>query len=950
MRFAAWLFLALALAALPLDAQSGKRVLTQDTYDSWRTISGSSLSPDGRWAAYTLSPVVGDGEVIVRATEGSTEYRVARGWTGRPIMSVTVDSPFVAAPAQFSADSKFLAFLGYAPKAEFDQARRDRKPASQQPKASLTVMELATGRAIAIPRVRSFRQPRESGRYLAYLLEADEAPRDSAGGTQGEGTPNRKRRDYGSVLVIRDQSDGSEVRVPDVVSYVFDDSARFLAYAVTSRTPGSDGVYLRSLPGGAVATVMSGEGDYRQVTIDRNGTAVAFLSNRDEFRTEKPRFTAFYAATKEPNAIAIVAPGQIDGLNASDKGRLEFVRDGSALVFGIAPTPRDSIPADSLADKAVFDLWNWKDDRLQPQQRLEAARDRDRTFAAWFDVKSRKVVRLANDSMPTAQVSDDGRVALQVTPVPYMVEAMWGEGGSDVYVTDPTAGRTSKVASKVEFNATLSPGGRYILWFQNDRWNAYHVATAKTVDLTGALKGVCFSNELFDQPDTPPPYGVAGWTRGDRSVLVYDRYDVWELDPSGQRAPHVVTDSAGVRSQTALRVVDLDPEDRYIDPGAPLLLRAFNEKTKASGFYRDRLDGTRAPESIIMADRNFGMPQRARHADRLLLTEQTVAEFPDLWAGSSLTDLVKISNANPQQQEYLWPSVELVSWRSDDGIPLQGLLYRPEGFDPSRRYPMIVYYYERLSDGLHNYNAPTGRNVINPSVYTSLGYLVFFPDIVYEPGWPGPSAVKSILPGVQSLVARGFVEPGAIGLAGQSWGGYQTAYLITQTSMFAAAVPNAPVANMTSAYGGIRWGSGLARAFQYEHTQSRIGGSLWEYPMRYLENSPLFQLDRVTTPVFFMHNDADDAVPWYQGIELFVGLRRLGKEVYFITYNGDVHNPRKRANQKDVDLRMQQFFATKLKGAPAPDWMVKGIPFLEKGRDQLASPKVAPGSSDSGRL
>jgi dipeptidyl aminopeptidase/acylaminoacyl peptidase len=452
---------------------------------------------------------------------------------------------------------------------------------------------------------------------------------------------------------------------------------------------------------------------------------------------------------------------------------------------------------------------------------------------------------------------------------------------------------------------------------------------------------VRFDDEEHDAPSTAPPIGLGGWTRDDRSLLVYSRYDVWEVDPAGARPPRILTDSLGVRTNTVLRVVDLDPDDRFLDPAAPLVLRAFDTKTKASGFYRDRLDAAAsAPLRIVMADAAFGNPQKARKADQILLTRSTVSDFPNLWTGASFDQLSKISDANPQQSEYTWPSVELVAWNSDDGIPLQGLLYKPEGFDASRKYPMVVYYYERLSDGLHQYHAPTGRNVVNPSVYTSLGYLVFFPDIVYKPGWPGPSAVKAIVPGVQSLVARGFVNPKAVGIAGQSWGGYQSAYVITQTNMFAAAVPNAPVANMTSAYGGIRWESGLARPFQYEKTQSRIGGSIWEYPVRFIENSPLFHLDRVTTPVLFMHNDADGAVPWYQGIELFVGLRRLGKEVYMINYNGDGHNPRKRANQKDIDMRMQQFFATKLKGEPAPDWMVRGIPALEKGRGQIA-PKAS---------
>jgi dipeptidyl aminopeptidase/acylaminoacyl peptidase len=276
-----------------------------------------------------------------------------------------------------------------------------------------------------------------------------------------------------------------------------------------------------------------------------------------------------------------------------------------------------------------------------------------------------------------------------------------------------------------------------------------------------------------------------------------------------------------------------------------------------------------------------------------------------------------------------------VSWTSDDGVKLQGMLFKPEGFDPSKKYPMVSYYYEKLADGLHNYVAPSGRNNINPDVYTSLGYLVFEPDVVYTIGYPGPSAYKCIVSGVQSLIQRGFVDPKRLGLNGQSWGGYETAYIVTQTNLFAAAVPNAAVVNMTSAYDGIRWESGIARQGQYEHGQSRIGGSLWEYPERFIQNSPLFQMDRVTTPIFWMENDADGAVPWYQGIEYYLSLRRLKKEAYMVVYNGEGHNPSKRANQKDIDKKMQEFFANKLLGKPAPEWMTKGIPFLEKSKDQV---------------
>jgi len=339
---------------------------------------------------------------------------------------------------------------------------------------------------------------------------------------------------------------------------------------------------------------------------------------------------------------------------------------------------------------------------------------------------------------------------------------------------------------------------------------------------------------------------------------------------------------------------------------------------------------------VVMADAAFGVVQKARDAEQWLVTRGTFVEYPNLHTGPSLTQLTRISDANPQQAEFKWGSVELVQWVSTDGIPLQGLLYKPADFDPSKKYPMIAYFYERLSDNLHQYVAPGGRNIINPTHYTSNGYLVFEPDIVYEEGYPGPSAMKSIVPGVQMLLARGYVDPNGLGLQGQSWGGYQTTYMITQTNMFKAAMAGAPVANMFSAYGGIRWQSGMNRAFQYEKGQSRIGGSIWENPLRYVENSPLFWADKVKTPLLMMHNDGDGAVPWYQGIEMFVALRRLGKEVYLLNYNGDEHNPTKRANQKDVAMRMQQFFDHHLRGMPAPAWMREGIPFRMKGRDQLA--------------
>jgi acetyl esterase/lipase len=769
-------------------------------------------------------------------------------------------------------------------------------------------------------------------------------PAQGANGAAGQASapaaaqPAGPRREYGNTLVLRDLGAGTDTRIEGVTNFTFDENEQWLGYTVTTRDGANNGAFVRNLGTGAVTTLLAGSATYRGFTFDRAGKQVAFVSDVND-STPRPQFSVYYAALqpakgKTVAARRLVAPADAPaGLIVADRGQVAFTREGNALIFSFGNVPADSIPADSLVDKAGYDLWHWKDAQIMTQQKVGANRDRNRTYTALYTLAANKWTRLANDSLRVL-ISNDGKRVLGLNSLEYAIPQFWGEGGTDAYLIDPLTGSRTLIAKQLDGQAQLSPGANYVTWFEKGQWVSYATATGKKVVLTDKLP-VKFQDEEFDSPDVPPPYGLGGWTEGDKRVLVYDRFDVWEVDPSGVVPARNLTDGEGRRAGMTFRVVNLDREEPYLDTKAPLLLRAVDSLTKASGFFRDQIGAEGKPEKIVMADRNFGGLQKARKAEQYLLTQSTFREFPDLWTGTSVANTTKISNANPQDTEYPRGSVELVSWLNGDGIPLRGLLYKPENFDASKQYPMIVYFYEKLTDGLHNYQAPSGRNTVNPLVYNSLGYVVFMPDIVYTDGQPGPSAAKSIIPGVQSLIQKGFVDPKRVGITGQSWGGYQSAYLITVTNMFAAAVPNATVVNMTSAYGGIRWQSGLARTFQYEHTQSRIGGSLWQYPERYVENSPLFRLDRVTTPVLFMANDNDGAVPWYQGIEFYVAMRRLQKEAYMVVYNGDEHNPTKRANQKDIDKKMQEFFAVKLQGAEAPSWMVRGIPFLEKGRDQL---------------
>jgi len=485
-----------------------------------------------------------------------------------------------------------------------------------------------------------------------------------------------------------------------------------------------------------------------------------------------------------------------------------------------------------------------------------------------------------------------------------------------------------------------SPAGNYVLYFDRKAgsWNTYAVATGKITTLTTGLN-VKFVNEENDVPDLPSAYGLATWTEDDKAVLIYDKYDIWSFSPDGKSAAKNITAGFGRANNLTFHYERVQQDraeknsDKFVKANELVWLSAFNNVTKENGFYRTNVGSAKAPELVVMAKFKYSDLAKAKDADVYIYDKASYVESPNVYVTSDFKAETKLSNTNPQQQNFNWGTAELVKWTTPKGYKAEGILYKPENFDPNKKYPMIAYFYEKLTDGLYSYQQPAPTpSRLNISYFVSNGYLVFAPDISYETGHPGQSAVEYINSGVESLKKNSWVDGSKIGIQGQSWGGYQVAYLITQNNMYAAAWAGAPVANMTSAYGGIRWETGMNRQFQYEKTQSRIGATLWEKPELYIENSPLFMFPKVNTPVVIMANDADGAVPWYQGIEMFTGLRRLGKPVWMLNYNGEAHNLVQRQNRKDIQIREQQFFDYYLKGAKAPVWMTTGIPATEKGK------------------
>lgn len=932
-----FVFVAVLAVALPQQAAGqGRQPLDHDAYERWDTIGGEAISRDGRWALYNRLRYDRDDVLVVRATMGETRHVFERG-TG----------------ARFDDGSRHVVFTLKPARDAVLQARRDRRRPDQMPRDTLAILDLATGDVVRVPAVRAFRMPERAGGWLAYQVERPAggagqgaqaqppaAPGQPAGGQQAGGAPAR-RKEQGHPLVVRNLATGEERRVEDVVAWVFSNDGRRLAYTTSTADGSGDGVFVLEPASGTATALLAGEGEYRRPVFDESGEQLAFLSNRDEWGQDSPAYALYHWQSRQQQARRVAAAGTA-GLRAdwwvSENGNVSFSRNGQRVFFGTAPRPLPEQEDGLLPEERVrVDIWHWEDPQIQPVQLRRLPQERRRTYEAVVHLREGRVVQLADETVPMVSVGarGDADVAIGAAADRYAIESSWDSPGwSDQYLIDVRTGERTLVRERAQGGMDLSPTARWATWYDNQAraLMLMDVRTRRVVNATAAIP-YAVHDEEHDQPSPARGLGTAGWLENEAALLVHDRFDIWAVDPTGRTAPRNITGGVGRRDNVQLRVVRLDRDEQFVPANQPLLLSAFNPRTKQAGFYRLTVAGA-APQQLVMADYMFSTPRKAADADVLLFSRQSFTEFPDLWvSGTGVADMRKITAENPQQSQYAWGSAELVEWTSLDGIPLQGILYRPENFDASRQYPLIAYFYERMSDAYHLHYPPVPhRSRINPTFYTSRGYLVFVPDIVYRIGYPGESAMNSIMPGVTKLLDRGFVDRDNMALQGHSWGGYQIAFMVTRTSMFKAAAPGAPVANMTSAYSGIRLETGVGRQFQYERTQSRLGGNLWEMPIRYLENSPLFWLDKVETPLLIMHNDMDGAVPFAQGVELYLGLRRLGKPAWLVNYNDEPHWPTTIANKRDWNIRMQQFFDHYLQGAPAPQWLAEGIPATQKGR------------------
>lgn len=919
---------ALLLLLSPAGAQTEKKPLDHDAIEAWMRITTTVISPDGKYVAYVAEPWKGDGELFIYKSDGEMVASFKCGSSPR-----------------FSSDSRLLLF-DQSPAASLVRELKLKKTKKEDmPLKSSVIYDPVKGEIVKqIERSVRVTVPSKWSGWIAWQAEPEAENGEGAnnkepGGEKPDGKKESAKNGYH--LNLFNTAGAESVILPFVTSYVMAEDKPAVMFVTGGDGDNfEEGAYIFLPDEGRTVELLKGKGKFSQMILRDDASAAAFLFSSEDSDKEGEYSLWHWNGIGEASLLADNSiEGLMEGWQISENGRLMFSENGKRIFFGTAPVMPEkdtTILEDEYPD---VDIWHGTEGTLHTVQVVNKNRILRRTWIGMTDVESGSFVQLATPEVPDIQLIDKGDSdwAVATSDVPYELQSMWegGPGHIDLYLVNCRSGERKLLKRDIRASVNVSPAGKYIAWYDyiSESYYTMDIATQTERRIT-TPETLAVAQELNDVPNLRGPYRPTGWLDNDAGILLNDRYDIWLVDPAGSREPVNLTLN-GRENMITYSAVQFDREKESFASGEEILLMGSDEVTRESGYYSWKAGRSGPPQELKSGAYNLSVPVKAKDDDAVVYSRETFEMFPDLW----VTDLkfkkeIRISDVNPQQKEYIWGTAELVSWTSLDGLQLEGLLYKPADFDPSRKYPMIVNFYEKSSSGLYSYRTPElHRSTIDYHYYTSNGYLVFNPDIWYEDGYPGESAFNCVMPGITALIGEGFVDPERIGAQGHSWGGYQVAYLATRTDLFAAIESGAPVVNMFSAYGGIRWATGLNRAFQYEHTQSRIGATIWESPLRYLENSPLFTMDKVTTPILIMHNDSDGHVPWYQGIEYFIALRRLNKPVWMLNYPGEPHWPQKMPNKKDFQIRMSQFFNHYLKGEPMPVWMKEGVPAIMKEYD-----------------
>lgn len=896
------------------SASAQQPVLTPDDYGQWERLNGFEIDPLGDWLVATISRVDGDGELRLHRADGS----------GEPIVLAYGSTP------TFSPDGRFLAYR--------KGVSEEEREASEGPiQSRLGLVNLAEGSDTVLFDVTAF-DFRDDGLWLAALGAPSS---DSVGGD----------------LIVMSPGTGTHTVVGNVSDFEWQDDGPLLAATLKTAWGSANGVVLFDPEAGTLRTIESGAAEYVALTWRDESRQLAVMRTAEEDGREDPSHDVLVwtdPTVGAPRVLAALGRSDLDEeTRVTDYAGIRFSGDGGTVFVGLRPWEADGVdsggedagdaeeadaddggdPAEGKDDVPPADVqvWHWDDDQILRAQEYNAGRIARQTMLAAWHLDADRLVRLGTKLEEPVRLAGGGRWGIVPEYGAYRFERRFGAPAADWYRVDVRTGERTLIGRGLEAGIQSHADHDRILFYDDDAWHAASLATLEPVTLAG---GRSFMQPLadYDYPGPRPPWGVGAWSDDGAMALLYDRHDAWTADLSSGSVERV---TEGASSDLRFRVAPVEPDDPFFgavvrDPSADIWFRVTNLRTKESGYAVGGWDRT-AEVQLLEEARVVGL-SRSDDGSAWAVRMERWDDSPDVFVGADLDDLRPVTETNPFQADFAWGETELLDYTTDAGHDLQAILAYPADFEPGRRYPLILYQYERLSNGLHNYDVPSERDYYNFQAWSQAGYFVLMPDIVYEPGRPGPSALDAVEHALDAAVATGHVDPDRMGLIGHSWGGYQAAYLPTRTDRFAASVAGAAITNFMSFMGAVHWNGGLPETGHWETGQARMAVPYWEDMEGHLESSPAHFIADLETPILLMHGDDDGVVDFYQGLEFYNYARRAGKEVVLLVYPGADHGLSDESQQVDYHRRIMEWFGHHLKGEPAASWITEGESWTERAR------------------
>ena len=973
-RFVTGLLLSLMLPLAQARAQDGaastpagsRKPLTIADYSRWRSIEGAELSPDGKWVGYTLrytNTLPADSRPSLHLKNLDT--------------NLDIEVPN-AHDATFSSDSRWVVYQVDSVLAARG-ARAGNAPAPVQPDSGaqgtpgattpgngrgstapttpprMELRELASGRTQSWQRM-------QSGDFNATATHLILRRRGGGGGGRGAGAPaaplggpNAAR---GADAVVHELASGRSLFLGSVGDITFNRQGDLLAYTVDTQVRDGNGLFLLDLRSGRTHVLDNDTLQYNRLTWSDDGNRLAVLKGRTVERMRERdnllvAFSGLRTLLDDPELVpARLEPwnsaGFPKGFVVSERAPLSWSEDGRRVFLGIMPqtSTADSARRRSTDSIADVDIWRTDDDRIQSVQMIRAEADRNFTFRQAFDVTEGRYVTLSDSGMREVEISLDGRWAVGRDPRAYVSD--YKRPAADFYRVNTTTGeRTLMMKGQLTGQHALgiSPDGRQYLYWKDNHFQAFDLDAGTARTLGNGTNG--FINNEFDYPGPKPAYGVIGFTPDGKNAIVAQRYDLVLIPLDGSAGTKNLTAGMGARRELRFRPISFEPIDsaaprrvrsgREFDVTKPIMLSAYGEYTKKAGFYR--LEGNELKE-VLFDDAVFSTPVRAEKAERFLFTRQTFAEFPDLRvSGPTLADSRRITDANPQQAEFMWGRRVLFDYKNRDGVRLQGILALPDDYKPGEKRPMLVSFYEKNSQNMHRYTPPnflTGMGSL-PVEALSHGYITMLADVYFRTGSSHSDMLEAVEAATKKVIELGYADPKKIGVHGHSYGGEGAAFIGTRSKMFAAVGMGAGVTDLFSDFSQswgwsyqVAGGSGANGNEYYMFGQGRWGKSPWDDPELYRFESALAQAPNTVAPFLIMHGTADPTVAFSEGMNFYNALRFNGKKAVMLAYPGEGHGLRGLANRRDLTIRYFQFFDHYLKGAPAPKWMTDGVPYIVK--------------------